>query len=297
MGNRFEVSAAVFTDGVYVEKIFSMELTLGFFGHEKVYELAQAFVSIQECAKELQRFYDELLSREPSISDIAFIFPSPTPPDNTPPPHIPPSLAYKSRINRSGKPIAKPENGHVRSCALYLATLKEPLLGDPAGTEVVVKFATQYNPEAHQTLADIGRAPKFYGIYHARGGLFMIVMGRVYGLPISQLSEAKMPKKLSRSVYEETKGAIEALHGRNLVFGDLRAQNIMTTDDSGEHIMFIDFDWAGKHGESTYIATINESLWVTGTVERGGIMLKDHDLAMLPRIEALCDGNNAISSV
>ena len=77
------------------------------------------------------------------------------------------------------------------------------------------------------------------------------------------------------------------MHEADMVFGDLRPPNIMCipTESGGMRAKLVDFDWVGVHGRDRYPATMNDQLedWAPGMV-RYGVMLKEHDLAMLERL-------------
>ena len=78
------------------------------------------------------------------------------------------------------------------------------------------------------------------------------------------------------------------LHENNIVFGDLWDPNILY-DPSEAHVVLIDFDWAGKDGESRYPATLNPSNAWPEDVLPYSIMHKAHDLWQLNRLSALCE--------
>jgi hypothetical protein len=99
---------------------------------------------------------------------------------------------------------------------------------------IVVKFAHRYNADAHRVLADKGLAPRLFYVGNAQrsipgsSGLFgapqMVVMEYLSGSPAHELFW-KGP--LPSSVFKDVRTAIDALHERNVVFGDLRRPNIM----------------------------------------------------------------------
>ena len=81
--------------------------------------------------------------------------------------------------------------------------------------------------------------------------------------------------------------AIGLLHERDLVFGDLRAQNVLPKLSGGA--ILIDFDWVGKHQVDRYPASWNNNTQAPG-VGRGELMDKTHDLFMLKELHALLEG-------
>jgi serine/threonine protein kinase len=75
--------------------------------------------------------------------------------------------------------------------------------------------------------------------------------------------------------------ALDLLHGRDFVFGDLRSLNILYSSDSNRTFL-VDFDGAGKHGEARYSPCLNTELGLG--VRRWQIMEKSHDRANLERV-------------
>lgn len=143
---------------------------------------------------------------------------------------------------------------------------------------VVVKFASSYHAEAHRILADHQLAPTlhFAGTEDAGGsmygGRYMIVMDFIDG--------CSAPDRLSNSQFNQIKEAIELLHSRNLVFGDLREPNILVQDGS---VKLIDFDWCGTAGEARYPPSLNldPALGWHKEVKPDAVIMKEHDLYML----------------
>jgi serine/threonine protein kinase len=113
-------------------------------------------------------------------------------------------------------------------------------------------------------------------------GLFgtplMVVMEFISGSPSNErFGETSVPQP----VYDRVKAAIDALHEKDIVFGDLRCPNIMVTDSN--EVKMIDFDWCGKDGEATYPATLNDADGIPWhpSISRGSVMRKEHDIFML----------------
>jgi serine/threonine protein kinase len=80
------------------------------------------------------------------------------------------------------------------------------------------------------------------------------------------------------------------LHENNIVFGDLRDPNILY-DASKNLVVLVDFDWAGKDGESRYSAALNLSNAWPEEVLPYGIMYKAHDVWQLNRLIPLCNSD------
>lgn len=145
---------------------------------------------------------------------------------------------------------------------------------------VAVKFARTYSKEVHECLANRVRplAPKLW--YCQRipelGDWWAIVMDYVEEC---SMETRKMDKE---QVKRDVRDAVDALHGKNLVHGDLRWANILITEDK---TMVVDFDWAGTEGQVTYPASRNREIkWPEDSTVLGSIM-HEHDLEMLKKFE------------
>ncbi|KAH9000157.1 hypothetical protein EDB92DRAFT_470325 [Lactarius akahatsu] len=161
---------------------------------------------------------------------------------------------------------------------------------------IIVKFTQRYNVEAHRHLATKHLAPEL--LYCSEddpdsadlAGLIMVVMEDIDG---GQTAYEKYGNdRLDQPIFDRVAEAIGVLHGRNIVFGDLRYPNIMITKDEG--VRLIDFDWCGEHGKDTYPGSLNVDRdtnsidWHPG-VERGGTMVKEHDNFMLHNMKPRSD--------
>ncbi|KAK0490452.1 hypothetical protein IW261DRAFT_13641 [Armillaria novae-zelandiae] len=158
-------------------------------------------------------------------------------------------------------------------------------------TKVVVKFAQTYGVEAHGLLAQHNLAPPLLHFKHLNedgagyGALKMVVMGYVEGMTASKVFNGAA---LSPNVVVGLERAINILHGKGLVFGDLRRPNIMIMPEDNT-VQLIDFDWAGKENEARYPIHLNESKevkWADGVGSYQKID-KKHDLDMLKRLRTL----------
>ncbi|KAH7337238.1 hypothetical protein B0J17DRAFT_666828 [Rhizoctonia solani] len=92
----------------------------------------------------------------------------------------------------------------------------------------------------------------------------MIVMEFVQGVDLESKSS-----RLPHSVFDDIKTAVDLLHTRDFVFGDL-----------------LDFDWCGKHLEGRYPLRMNLELGWHTTVGPGAVMDKEHDTHMLNRLRS-----------
>lgn len=165
------------------------------------------------------------------------------------------------------------------SKAVYLANVD--------GTKVIVKFALKYNAEAHCLLADNDLAPKLlYNGANGRryGGLIMLVMEYVEGQILGEYLHSSPSQEHLEAIMKLVETAVHLLHGRNLVFGDLRTPNILVDNDA--RVRFVDFDWCGIHGMDRYPFIIGNGIEWAGGVGPLSVMDKAHDLHMLNNLLA-----------
>ena len=113
----------------------------------------------------------------------------------------------------------------------------------------------------------------------------MVVMERVDGKSVWQLQEEGIP--LPAIISKRVSKAVHLLHEHNIVFGDLRDPNILY-DESKNRVALVDFDWAGRDGESRYPPTLNLSNAREEDVSPNSVMRKAHDLWQVKRLMALC---------
>jgi hypothetical protein len=252
--------------GIYHEKAVVQHLTdylwIGDdkFGEENLCSIARLFSVLKSTVNTLQDYYDSLPTNLEESDSAA-----------------PQSLSGFPFICQYGNIKFTYE---TRLAEEYPNKILYKAKEDVSGRSLVIKFATRYNAEAHRYLADNNFAPtlRYSGTEDAimtkYGGRFMIVMDFVDGQTIAGSVSKKHHDKISKS--------IDLLHSRGLVFGDLRAPNIMI---QGEAVFLIDFDWCAGDGEGKYPVTLNQDgiSW-PHSVEPGGLMKKDHDRVMLLRL-------------
>lgn len=93
-------------------------------------------------------------------------------------------------------------------------------------------------------------------------------MEKIYG--------SMLNSPVSAEVKTALKTAVEVMHAKNFVHGDLRPQNIPVVDNK---VCLLDFDWAGNEGTARYpkVLNIRTAYWHSD-VSPGGIITKEHDL-------------------
>lgn len=256
-----------------------LDLSSGFHSSQNAVRLARVFKAVSLCRAELQTYYDGVPTSRDTSLKLSAIYPNPTFVSEV----KLPSLVYRKFMARTGQPTSVlPKLGNTIT-AMYIATL-----GD-SDQEVIVKFTARYNKEAHTLLADAQFAPKLHFCERIVGDLYMVVMDRVKGKTIWQLCEDKTD--IPTIVADQVEQAVNVLHMKGIVFGDLRDNNILyaQTDGSAEGKVFlVDFDWAHKDGEGRYPATLNrDGRWEEGVVPYG-TMRKAHDIWQVDRLKVLC---------
>ena len=303
MGNLLEIGVATYTDGPYYNLLFSERLQLNFHSERNLLRLTRAFAATRRVIADLQKFYQPSL---PAPGGIARLFPSPLPvPTYT---GFVPSLTFTHRISRLGEIVWLPEDEATHQSGIYLATMARTRSTDEDSraisssadaladsSEVVVKFTARYNPEAHRLVATWGLAPMLHACVPVCGGLFMVVMDRVHGeMAVEAVARGEL---LPYDIYKDIRDAIALLHSNDLVFGDLRIQNIMVVpagsgpdSDARARGMLIDIDWVGTHGVGRYPASLDNGLadWMSSGIQRYGTMDKAQDLVMLDKFKHRC---------
>ena len=160
--------------------------------------------------------------------------------------------------------------------------------------DVVVKFVERYGVRAHRLLADNGLAPEllYCGSPHLQdkdpsyNSISMVVMEFVRG---ETLDKSEMSGETAGVVRSEVERALKLLHRHGLVFGDLRAPNVMITtmdyeNGQGNDVKLIDFDWAGEEGRAKYPCLISPGIhWPPGVAPLANLEI-NHDLQMLEQM-------------
>jgi serine/threonine protein kinase len=265
-GPRLCIFGAVFVDHVVIQNLTDF-IWIG--GHpyddDKLKSVTHILAALGEGIAELEDFYSKLNPyKSPQDSQRFF-------------PYVRQYSVGGHVVRFSYEAFLNPKS-HYKP--MFLATLETE-----DRRRVVVKFVQTYNARAHRLLSDAGHAPEL--LYCSKGdpnsedlgGLIMVVMEYVKG---KTAHERYHMDALPRAAFDQVQEAVEILHAENIVFADLRKPNIMVTVD--ERVMLIDFDWCGVHGEDSYPVTLNddkESIDWHPDVERGGRMLKEHDIYML----------------
>jgi len=261
MGSWLCVLGAVFTDKPIIQPLTPL-LWLGHVhAHGPQYrEVTRLFAVLSASISELEEFYSNL---DFNVASRARFFP-----------YITSFTDRHTGHNISFVYEAYADLDPKTSKAVFIASTQD-------GQKIIVKFTEAYNEEAHSILAARGLAPPLLSCDRSTFSDFtMVVMG--YVADGKQLFH-RYPQVTPHKVLEEILGALQSLHERGLVFGDLRSPNVLITDQ--HHVQLVDFDWCGKVWEGKYPADISlvGIEWPNGVVP-GGFLRPEHDLEMLRKL-------------
>ena len=239
--------------------------------------LARVFAALLRCQIDLRNYYEGVINLAPP--KLSCLFPNATPID---PSNTLPKVTYRQFFSRVGQPTSALADLKNITTTMYIATL------DDTNEEVIVKFTVRYNKAAHCLLAAAQLAPRLHFFGRVVGDLYMIVMDRVDRKSIWQLQQDKT--STPEIVLTKVEEAVGLLHNEDIVFGDLRSNNILYVA-SDDHVFLVDFDWACMNGECRYPVTLNPGedsrLWPEDVLPYG-IMRKEHDLWQLNHLKKLC---------
>jgi hypothetical protein len=142
--------------------------------------------------------------------------------------------------------------------------------------DIIIKYTRNYFRDAHTLCYSINEsAPKLYAHSELPSGWHMLVMERVEGNYFKERQES--PENKQRLI-----NVIQELHQANFVHGDLRANNIIV---SNNRVCLLDFDWSGIENVTKYPGFMNHSDidWADGASD-GLVLHRNHDLYMLSKL-------------
>ena len=285
-GDRLTVSTAVYTNEIYVDELLSIPLRLGFHKSNDVLRVARVFMAMNESIKRLHTLYRGLIPTLRSSSPrTTVLWPQPT---ADPPPLTEslPKLEFFTKVNRADGTALSQVDEENEPHGIYLARMqiKTPPQVQESTQVVFVKFTPKYHEDAHRLLAqqDPPLAPALYFCGRVIGDVYMVVMEyipRTEGRSIDRRSSGPaLPRNLPQIVERDVSKALDLLHGQGLVFGDLRAPNLLyLANPNGGRVMLVDFDGVARDGEGRYSSCLNPGAGYCSGVDRGMIMRKEHD--------------------
>ncbi|KAF8330247.1 hypothetical protein F5887DRAFT_1287342 [Amanita rubescens] len=267
-GPWIAILGAVITDGVIVQRLTDY-IWVGLdsaLSESHIAQVARAFYALKASREKLISCYENLDPMGDLPADSRY-FPSIT--------------AYRPH---GGGHVKFKYVGFLENCPDCI-TLHARTETMPA-QDIVVKFVDRYGRKAHQILADQGVAPKLLYCGSPRlnddepsyQSISMVVMEYIDG-DMFTVTKKKMSEESVETVRSTVRRALELLHSRGFVFGDLRPPNVMITKD-GE-VKLIDFNWAGEEGQAKYPLLISSEIaWPEG-VKALAVMRREYDLDML----------------
>nr|CAG8483592.1 5462_t:CDS:2 [Entrophospora candida] len=245
-----DTSCIVFTDSVKVDNLINMIPIVPTVDYTQLTQIARIFTALRKsfrslvdyCAKLQPNSYD-------TISDTKIYFPFPTTFNDV-------SFTY----------------------TLYIKPLV--LAAEAKNQKIIVKFVQRYNADAHNLCARENKSPNLLEVQdNVIFGWKIIIMESVnvkyLSYPLNMIKDLTTEEKSSIKGY--IKHLINILHENDIVFGDLRPNNVLYDHDS-RRISLIDFDWAGRHNVDKYPPFMNhpdDINWPQG-VEEGKLMKKEH---------------------
>ncbi|KAM5534230.1 hypothetical protein V8D89_012137 [Ganoderma adspersum] len=274
------IRAAIFTNEPIVQQLTDY-VWLGdllVIEHHRVETLSRIFLALRLAMDKLRTYYADLcFSRPPNLRDASKFYPLAT---SCPLGDQMLHFRYVSHLHG-----ADPAN------AAFLVESKSPSSGNQPGKLLVVKFVERYGPNAHKLLASIGYAPELLYCGPAwpehevpgRGALpyKMVVMDYIDGVTAFtaySTSIGGIPDAVRTTVFT----ALRHLHNNGLVHGDIRHQNIVIENRTGDlcrRTKIIDFDWAGEKGTVRYPLNLSKFDWPAG-VQNLALILPQHDVVM-----------------
>ncbi|KAI0757596.1 hypothetical protein C8Q80DRAFT_1265491 [Daedaleopsis nitida] len=276
MGNLVEIAGALFTDGVHTTTFFSQKINLSGDVDKVIRRLTGVFEALRICLLDLQRKRSELALLDPP--GHAHLFPSPlaAPTCDDYEQLVTSHLVFTYRMRGNGTTFPLAKTLEDRLSKVYLATLPQQ--------------------EAHQSLAQLGYAPKLIAcvsVCDEGGTTETVIMQRLAEQSAFTATYNSPETRLPHTVYEDVEGAIKHLHRMGVAFGDLRAPNIMVVPTATRtRGVLIDFDWADKFESAVYPITPNNDILLhempPGVCANGPIT-KEHDDALLEKLKAVCE--------
>ncbi|PKC57638.1 hypothetical protein RhiirA1_352806 [Rhizophagus irregularis] len=261
-GPWFCILGGVFLSRVVIQPLTDfIPLTINLRVSDQVKRISRLFYSLLLAIKELREFYHNLKQEETETEQRFF----------------PCIRHYK---------IGEIVHHFTYLCGLlddHTRTIWKAKRAD--GKLIVVKFASKYNIQGHNICAEHNLAPQL--LYSsddeevkALGGFKMVIMEYICGIPLDQkyLKDEIKPQSCV-SIIEDVKKAIDLLHEKDFVFGDLRAPNVLIVDtNDGQRAVLVDFDWCGKDKLDEYPSSMNKKIqWPIGA-EPCALLQKEHDL-------------------
>lgn len=172
MGNRLEISSAVYSDGILFDKLLSEDLCIDAWQSETVLRVGRIFKAVSSANEELRDFYARYRGGQEAETTISQLYPRPLPRGDI----RLPRLNYLGKLSYTGGLLVEGESydARERRYALYRAKMKREESDEEI--DVVVKFTVRYHSEAHRILAEEQLAPTLYFCIPLVGDMYMVIM-------------------------------------------------------------------------------------------------------------------------
>ena len=158
-------------------------------------------------------------------------------------------------------------------------------LKNTAGTRIYVKFTRRYSEAAHRAAYDAGYAPELLAANDVYGWYMVVTRDISWDYVLFWDLEDRQSRIEAKA---QVKIAIDAIHAKGFVHGDMRDVNIMVNRHNSRDIKIIDWDWAGRIGEARYPHNVNKhSVDRPDGVDSCGEINADHDLSMVELLKPI----------
>ena len=153
--------------------------------------------------------------------------------------------------------------------------------------KLLIKFTRRYGIEAHRYCAELGLAPKVYGIERLAGGWKAVIMAYLDSDFVTLYK-----RTLDGQIVAAMREAVRKMHEGGFVHGDLRDVNILYRRRRHHHrqdivdIVFVDWDWAGLAKEVKYPAMMNMEVLRHPDAVPHQFICGEHDDFLLDAIES-----------
>ncbi|KAH7096176.1 hypothetical protein BKA62DRAFT_783489 [Auriculariales sp. MPI-PUGE-AT-0066] len=223
--------------------------------HDQIQYIARVIVALRKCSDDLLEYYKTTLVSMPERTEFA-----------VPWPHLTKISDYEVVYQERLQPTP--------SRCLFRATATARQ--DNTTISVIVKFTYRYCREAHDVVYAKGAAPRLLYCAWDETVAQMVVMYEY--IDATKVDHTRQQLSWDQSV-SQLEDAVEAMHQKGFVHGDLRGPNILL--DGNNAPMIIDFDWAGRADSLHTIypgnICLDSSYKLHTDVCPGGRILPEHD--------------------
>ncbi|KAF9489886.1 hypothetical protein BDN71DRAFT_1593183 [Pleurotus eryngii] len=206
--------------------------------------------------------------------------------------------------------------GALRAASLGLRD-KYPTLMDAHDTQVQFPYPRRYTDLESGLETITTSAPSLLSGFEQVGDWNMIVMDDVTESHLTLRDLASDPSSSTDyNISTNLRGAIDSLHARGFVHGDIRDVNVLVCrmdqmdlasvrdhpddddvsmeSDKQADILLVDFDWAGREGDVRYPHNVNPDITRSPGAVSGAVILASHDIWMYEHLVSSMVGLGAL---